>query len=94
MYPQYNIKRVINYRTTHNQNFDDEFVKELKLKMPDMVYVYSQNSASSLLKFIKFIKFSKLLKWILKPNTTSTIHSQRTVLIAFLLDTVFGSSKV
>ena len=49
----YNIKRVINYRTTHNQRFDDEFVKELKLKIPDMVYVYSQNSALSLLNFIK-----------------------------------------
>ena len=49
----YNIERVINYRTTHNQNFDDEFVKELKLKIPDMVYVYSQNSALSLLNFIK-----------------------------------------
>jgi uroporphyrinogen-III synthase len=49
----YNIERVINYRTTHNQNFDDEFVNKLKLKMPDMVYVYSQNSASSLLNFIK-----------------------------------------
>ncbi|MDC0445522.1 uroporphyrinogen-III synthase [Candidatus Pelagibacter sp.] len=49
----YNIKRLINYRTTHNQNFDDEFVNELKLKIPDMVYVYSQNSALSLLNFIK-----------------------------------------
>ena len=26
----YNIKRIINYRTSHNQNFSDEFVKELK----------------------------------------------------------------
>ena len=49
----YSIKRVINYRTTHNQNFDDEFVNQLKLNMPDMVYVYSQNSALSLLNFIK-----------------------------------------
>ena len=49
----YNIERVINYRTTHNQNFNDEFVNELKLNMPDMVYVYSQNSAFSLLNFIK-----------------------------------------
>ncbi len=49
----YNIKRVVNYRTTHNQNFDDEFVNELKLKIPDMVYVYSQNSALSLINFIK-----------------------------------------
>ena len=30
----YNIKRIINYRTSHNQNFSDEFVKELKVKMP------------------------------------------------------------
>ena len=49
----YNIKRVINYRTSHNQIFSDEFVNELKLKMPDMVYVYSQNSAQSFLNFIK-----------------------------------------
>ena len=49
----YNVKRVINYKTIHNQNFNDEFVNELKLKMPDMVYVYSQNSALSLLNFIK-----------------------------------------
>ncbi len=49
----YNIKRVINYKTIHNQNFDDEFVNQLKLNMPDMVYVYSQNSALSLLNFIK-----------------------------------------
>ena len=49
----YSIKRVINYRTSHNQSFDDKFVKQLKLNMPDMVYVYSQNSALSLLNFIK-----------------------------------------
>ena len=49
----YNVKRVINYKTIHSQNFNDEFVNELKLKMPDMVYVYSQNSALSLLNFIK-----------------------------------------
>ena len=50
----YNIKRIVNYRTTHNQNFDENFVKELKLNMPDMIYVYSQNSALSFLNFIKF----------------------------------------
>ena len=49
----YNIKRIVNYRTTHNQKFDENFVKELKLNMPDMVYVYSQNSALSFLNFIK-----------------------------------------
>ena len=49
----YNVKRIINYRVNHNQKFDEKFVKELKIKMPDLVYVYSQNSASSLLNFIK-----------------------------------------
>jgi len=49
----YNIKRLINYKTAYNQKFDENFIKELKLKTPDMVYIYSQNSASSFLNFIK-----------------------------------------
>ena len=44
---------MINYKTNHNQNFDENFIKELKLNMPDMVYVYSQNSSLSFLSFIK-----------------------------------------
>ena len=56
----YNIKRIINYKSSHNQNFDDRFVKQLKLNMPDMVYVYSQNSASSLLNFIKMYQLESL----------------------------------
>jgi len=49
----YNIKRIINYRVSHNLKFDENFIKELKINVPDLVYVYSQNSASSLLNFIK-----------------------------------------
>ena len=49
----YNVKRVINYRVNHNKRFDENFVKELKKNMPDIVYIYSQNSASSFLNFIK-----------------------------------------
>ena len=49
----YNIKRIINYRVSHNQNFNENFIKELKINIPDIIYVYSQNSASSLLNFIK-----------------------------------------
>ena len=49
----YSIKRIVNYRTIYNQKFDDNFIKELMLKIPDMVYIYSQNSASSFLNFIK-----------------------------------------
>ena len=49
----YKIKRIISYRTIPTENFNDNFVKELKLNMPDIVYIYSQNSAVNFLKFIK-----------------------------------------
>ena len=56
----YNIKRIVNYKTIHNENFNDKFVEELKLNMPDIVYVYSQNSAISFLKFIKLYQSDNL----------------------------------
>ena len=56
----YNIKRIINYRTSHNEKFDENFVEVLKSNMPDIVYVYSKNSASSFLKFIKINKSESL----------------------------------
>jgi uroporphyrinogen-III synthase len=49
----YSVKRIVNYRTIYNQKFDDNFIKELMLKIPDMVYIYSQNSALSFINFIK-----------------------------------------
>ena len=52
----YEVKRIINYKTIHNENF----VKELKLDVPEIVYVYSQNSASSFLKFIKLYQSESL----------------------------------
>ena len=56
----YNIQRIVNYKTNHNKKFDENFVKDLKLKIPDMVYIYSQNSASSFLSFIKIYQFESL----------------------------------
>ena len=56
----YDVKRLINYETVHNEKFDNDFINKLKLNMPDMVYVYSQNSASSFLKFIKFNQLESL----------------------------------
>jgi uroporphyrinogen-III synthase len=56
----YNIKRIINYRTIHNENFNHKFVEELKLNIPDIVYIYSQNSAKSFLKFIKLYQSDDL----------------------------------
>ncbi|MDA9199998.1 uroporphyrinogen-III synthase [Candidatus Pelagibacter sp.] len=56
----YSVKRIVNYRTIYNQKFDDNFIKELMLKIPDMVYIYSQNSASSFLNFIKIYQSESL----------------------------------
>ena len=56
----YNVKRIINYRVSHNQKFDENFVEELKINIPDIVYIYSQNSASSLLNFIKIYQTENL----------------------------------
>mgnify|MGYP001159684112 CR=1 FL=1 len=49
----YNVKRIINYQTSHIKKFDEKFVNDLKLNIPEIVYIYSQNSASSFLSFIK-----------------------------------------
>ena len=56
----YSIKRIINYQVSYNQKFDENFVKELKMNIPDIVYIYSQNSASSFLNFIKIQQFENL----------------------------------
>ena len=56
----FKVKRIINYRVNHNQKFHEKFVNELKLNMPDMVYVYSKNSASSFLNFIKIYQTKTL----------------------------------
>jgi len=56
----YDIKRIINYKTSHIKKFEERFVNELKLKIPDIVYIYSQNSASSFLNFIKIYQLESL----------------------------------
>ena len=49
----YNIERVVNYRANPVEKYDKDFIEKLKLKMPEIVYVYSQNSAINFLKVIK-----------------------------------------
>ena len=56
----YNIKRIINYRTSPIEKFEERFIDELKLKIPDIVYIYSQNSASSFLNIIKIYQLESL----------------------------------
>ena len=49
----YNVERLINYSVKHNENLDLSFLEALKKDMPDLVYVYSENSAKSFLNLIK-----------------------------------------
>ena len=54
------VKRIINYRAKYNQKFDKKFIIKLKENIPDIVYVYSQNSASCFLNFIKIYQMETL----------------------------------
>ena len=49
----YDVKRIINYTARSIENLDEKFIEKLKLKMPEIVYIYSQNSALSFLKLVK-----------------------------------------
>ncbi|MDA9162593.1 uroporphyrinogen-III synthase [Candidatus Pelagibacter ubique] len=49
----YTIERLINYRANPIEKYDESFIEKLKLKMPEITYVYSQNSAINFLKVIK-----------------------------------------
>ena len=58
----YNIERLINYRANSIEKYDLGFIEKLKLKMPEIVYVYSQNSAINFLKVIK--KYQLEMLWM------------------------------
>ena len=49
----YIIERLINYRANTIEKYDEDFIEKLKLKMPEITYIYSQNSAINFLKVIK-----------------------------------------
>ena len=58
----YSVKRIINYSANPIEKIKDDFIEKLKLKMPDIVYVYSHNSAMSFLNLIKNYELTKY--WI------------------------------
>ena len=47
------VKRIINYSTVPIEQVSDEFIKDLKASIPDMVYIYSENSARNYLNLLK-----------------------------------------
>ena len=49
----YTIERLINYKANAIEKYDEGFIEKLKLKMPEITYIYSQNSAINFLKVIK-----------------------------------------
>jgi uroporphyrinogen-III synthase len=49
----YTIERVINYRAYPVEKYDEDFIEKMKIKMPEITYIYSQNSAINFLKIIK-----------------------------------------
>jgi uroporphyrinogen-III synthase len=49
----YIIERLINYRANPIKKYDENFIEKLKLNMPEITYIYSQNSAINFLKVIK-----------------------------------------
>jgi uroporphyrinogen-III synthase len=49
----YTVEQIINYRANPIEKYDESFIEKLKLKMPEIVYIYSQNSAINFLKMIK-----------------------------------------
>ena len=49
----YIIERLINYRANPIKKYDENFIEKLKLNMPEITYIYSQNSAVNFLKIIK-----------------------------------------
>ena len=69
----YNLKRIINYKAIDQQKFNINEIEKLKDKMPDIVYVYSQNSALSFLKMIK--NYNLESSWM---NTNLMCISERT----------------
>ncbi|MDA9956037.1 uroporphyrinogen-III synthase [Candidatus Pelagibacter sp.] len=49
----YTIERLINYRANPIEKYNEDFIEKLKLNMPEVAYIYSQNSAINFLKMIK-----------------------------------------
>ena len=73
----YNVKRIINYTSKPNYELDETFIEKLRSNMPDIVYIYSQNSA---LSFLKLINNYKLNDFWMNTNLMCISEKSSTVL--------------
>ncbi len=69
----YHLKRIINYKAIEQEKFNNDEIEKLKDKIPDIVYVYSQNSAQSFLNMIK--NYNLQMSWM---NTNLMCISEKT----------------
>ena len=58
----YEITRIINYTVNYNDEIKDDIIENLKECIPDIVYIYSENSAKSFLNIIK--KYHLIDSWM------------------------------
>jgi len=49
----YSVKRLINYTVKPIEKIRDDFIKDLKSLIPDIVFIYSENSARNFLNILK-----------------------------------------
>ena len=68
-----NFKRVINYKAIQQEKINPDVIEKLKKNMPDIVYIYSQNSAQSFLNIVKNHNIQNL--WM---NTNLMCISEKT----------------
>ena len=58
----YSMKRVVNYSVNSNEKLSDEFLEQLKTSIPEIVFIYSENSARSYLNLLK--KYNLIDNWM------------------------------
>ena len=73
----YNVVRLIDYTVKYNENLDFKFLETLKKDIPNIVYVYSENSAKS---FLHLIKKYELVDYWMNTNLMCIGEKTSTVL--------------
>ena len=58
----YSVKRLINYSVISNNKLSDEFIEQLKTSIPEIVFIYSENSARNYLNLLK--KYNLIDNWM------------------------------